>query len=307
VYHQKESLKFQKIRENKKFQKIDDSQKFPIFSSLLFSTRFKIKINNKTTRSKTMGVSASLEGIQKMREVMAERGLQIKNNTKMTIDLNMDMKTIKKFFDGLEVHRNTAEAITNYLNLRLEDILIPPPPLIPDLDFLWQKLSQLATYAPRQLGVISSTVPTLAFDDEAEEQFLTRIISKSPVKIKIKPEQPGYLILLDRDSTGEVVCLSPSPYVPQPQLHTAEWEELPQAALSSKKVFKPATLGEEVFLAILFSEKPEFSWLTVLHIEKSVGERCLRLQGEQLQELCQYIEQVKPVQLLSTKITIVAA
>jgi hypothetical protein len=70
---------------------------------------------------------------------------------------------------------------------------------------------------------------------------------------------------------------------------------------ASKQFFKPATLGDEVFLAILFPHRPDIEWLIA-------GSKCLRLEVEHLQQLFDCIKSAsKPVELMRSQIKIVAA
>jgi hypothetical protein len=251
-----------------------------------------------------MGVKASAEGIKKMEEAIAKKKLSFQNFAKMTMALNISERTLKKFLKGTEeVKKDTALAIIRYLGFSREEIISDSEwfkdVLQRSLEDLWQELCQLARYAPQQLGVVAAQMDTMALDDDGKSRFLTQVVSKSPVWMEIEVLQPGYLVLLDRDATGEIVCMSPSPYVPEYQIE-AGLHRLPQVQ-SAKRVFKPSTLGDEVFLAALLPDEPDFEWL-------SVGEKCVRLEAADLQELLAYVKSVgKSVDLMRSQIKIVAA
>jgi hypothetical protein len=168
----------------------------------------------------------------------------------------------------------------------------------PSLDNLWSKLCELARYAPQQLKILLATEQT-ASSASLDSPALTSVKAKSKVWIDVEIDRPGWLILLDRDATGEIVCLSPSPYVPQPQLDRGI-ERLPQVTSIDRRVFQPEILGDGMLLAIILPEQPtSLSWLS--------GEVCLSLNAGHLQELLHEIATtIEPVAVMRSDFQVFA-
>jgi Domain of unknown function (DUF4384) len=254
-----------------------------------------------------MGVKASLAGIRAMGEVIDARDLKYQDYAMMSMAIGLTGRRIGHFVKGGEVKKINALAIINYLKLKRENI-------VPDvewhqgaadesvsLDELWEDLFKLAKHAPLRLKMVPAVDDmTAAFNDDGKEKYLTELVAKSKVWIDLDVRQSGYLVLLDVDSTGEITCLSPSEYVPEYRVRPGI-ERLPQAETSAKRVFQPATLGEETLLAAIFPTEPDFAWLTV-------GEECHQLDAAQLGELIRYVKaSKKPVDLIRSSVMIVAA
>ncbi len=251
-----------------------------------------------------MGVKASAAGVRAIEQVINDRQLYYQEYAKMVVDIDLSKRTITDFAKGKSVRKTTAEKVINYLKLDRSDI-------IPDAEWnkgtadesvsieeQWDELCQLAKSAPLRLKMDLAVEATAGMADEGEPKYLTEIVAKSNVWINLDVQQPGYLILLDIDSTGEITCLSPSHYVPKYRVEPGI-ERLPQE-ISSKRVFKPATLGKEVLLAAILPEEPTFDWLTET--------KCQVLDTVQLGELLDYIKSSKkPVDLIKSSVTIVAA
>lgn len=251
-----------------------------------------------------MGVKASPEGKKAIDRVISQRDLRYQDYAAMSIELDISSRTIGKFVSRGEVKKSTAEKIINYLNLNRSNI-------IPDaewnkgtadesvsLDEQWDDLCQRAKFAPLRLKMVLAAEARAGFADKGEGKYLTEIVAGSKVWIHLEVQQPGYLILLDLDSAGEITCLSPSEYVPKYLLEPGI-EQLPQKT-SSERVFQPATLGKEVLLAAILPEEPTFDWLK--------KKECQVLDAEQLGDLLNYLKSSKkPVDLIKSSVSIVAA
>jgi hypothetical protein len=147
------------------------------------------------------------------------------------------------------------------------------------LDELWQELCQLAVFAPQQLR-FTPAFEQIARFSAVRDRYLTDIRASTKIWLDLEIERAGWLILLDRDPSSAITCLSPSPYVPEYRLERGI-ERLPQRT-SIDRVFQPEMLGDEVLVAIILPEEPSFSWLT--------GAECLELEQWHLQELLTYIK-----------------
>ncbi len=162
-----------------------------------------------------MGVKASAAGVRAIAQVINDRKLYAQQYAKMTVDLELSSRTIADFAKGKSVRKTTAEKIINSLNLNRSDI-------IPDAEWYkgtadeavsieeqWEELCQRAQFAPLRLKMDLAVEDMANMTDEGEPQYLTEIVAKSKVWIHLDVQQPGYLILLDVDSTGKIICLSP--------------------------------------------------------------------------------------------------
>lgn len=147
------------------------------------------------------------------------------------------------------------------------------------LDELWQELYALAVFAPQQLRFTPAVEQTARYP-AAGDRYLTEIKANTKIWLDLEIDRAGWLILLDRDPSGAITCLSPSPYAPEYRLERG-LERLPQQT-SIDRVFQPEMLGDEVLVAIILPEEPRFAWLT--------GAECLELEQWHLQELLTYIK-----------------
>jgi hypothetical protein len=164
-------------------------------------------------------------------------------------------------------------------------------------DELWKKLIKLSQYSPRRLGLVDATKSpqSMSMIDE-DEGFLTQVVSKSLIYIEMEAIFPGHLILLDRDATGEIIVLSPSPYIRETKISRGRMH-FPQEN-APRKAFKPSTLGEEMIVAIVFPDIPNFSWC-------KIEEKCTILDRLKMLELLDYLKTSEPTELIYTRFGIV--
>jgi hypothetical protein len=259
-----------------------------------------------------MAVKASPEGVKKMEEKISNKRDETKkaliprskvfNN--MAYKLNINEATIKKFVFGKDgVKKDNAIAIIEHLGFKREDIITKeewdkdlPQASLADL---WQEIYNLAVYTPQRLGFVKEKkIDRLGIHNEIENKYLTKVVCKTPVWLEMEVQVAGVLILLDRDDTGDIVALSPSPYIPDANISIGtQWFPLQD---SSKESFKPANPSTEEFVAIVLPQLPSFDWL-------DVGDKCAQLEAEQMQELLNYIKEHPPLETIRSQVKIVAA
>lgn len=202
--------------------------------------------------------------------------------------------------DGIK--KDNAIAIIKHLGFEREEIItdaewnkdLPQASLAE----LWQEIHDHAVYAPQRLGFVAAEVDSLTIIDEVEDKYLTEIVSKTPVWIEMEAQVSGVLILLDRDDRGNIAALSPSPYIPDANISSGT-QRFPHP-LSVKKTFKPANPGTDEFVAIVLPQLPSFDWL-------EVGDKCAKLEAEQMQELLNHIKKHPPLETIRSHVKIVAA
>ncbi|MFB2971685.1 DUF4384 domain-containing protein [Aerosakkonema sp. BLCC-F183] len=140
----------------------------------------------------------------------------------------------------------------------------------------WEQLLKLATptdkMGPKLFGMLDMGSPY--------EECLPL---GSNIVFEVKLETPGYLLLLEKGTTGRFWCLCPSVYAPQPSLPVGV-AVLPQRA-SGKKSFKiTGSIGLEQLVAVIGKEKPSLDWLP-----EGSG-KTLQLEERHLNELLKYLE-----------------
>jgi Domain of unknown function (DUF4384) len=140
----------------------------------------------------------------------------------------------------------------------------------------WEQLLKLATptdkMGPKLAGVLDMGSPY--------EECLPL---GSNIIFEVKLETPGYLLLLEKGTSGRFWCLCPSVFAPQPFLG-AGVAVLPQP-VSGKKSFKiTGEVGLEQLVAVIGKDKPSLDWLP------EGSENPLQLQEGHLNELLKFLE-----------------
>ncbi|NEP26901.1 DUF4384 domain-containing protein, partial [Moorena sp. SIO3I6] len=157
---------------------------------------------------------------------------------------------------------------------------------------LWQQLANKSTPTD-QMG------PILASELDMGSSFHDSVRLGSNIKFRVNLDSVGYLLLLNKGTTGKVYCLSPSGYVPEPYL-PAGITILPQNS-SPKTSFKvTGTLGLEQLVAIVTTDKPPLDWLP-RGIQKP-----LQLNEKHLNQLLEYLDRSSDCQVLYMEYTVTA-
>lgn len=174
--------------------------------------------------------------------------------------------------------------ITLWLNER------QPPSLT--IDQLWQQLADKATRNDR-IGLVLPDVLDLG----SEYQDCVRLGSN--IRFEMNFENAGYLLLLNKGTSGKVYCLCPSGYAPEPQV-PAGLTVLPQSCSSRTSIKVTGNLGLEQLVAVVAKDKPALDWLQ---------EGCktpLQLREDHLNELLEYLSYRSDCEVLYTEFTVTA-
>jgi hypothetical protein len=163
---------------------------------------------------------------------------------------------------------------------------------------LWDELKTKTTAKNKMGVVLAGNVGHLGMRHKTPNLYLDTVPINSDIWLKINLEQPGHLILLEREPSGVMCCICPSEYAPQFQVKPGE-TTLPQYPPSPYPVFTATEEGQEQMLAVITPDKPSLHWL-----EKSQQE-ALELDHQHLYELLTYVEGRSDSQVFYTEYQVV--
>ncbi|MEQ9357948.1 DUF4384 domain-containing protein [Coleofasciculus chthonoplastes] len=126
---------------------------------------------------------------------------------------------------------------------------------------------------------------------EIDETAPISIPLNSKIRLDINLEQAGYLLLLEKGTSGKLWCLCPSGFAPEWR-HSGGRITLPLAS-SRHRYFKlTGSTGWEEIVAVITRNLPELDWLP------KPGEPLLQLQEGHLTGLLDYVKDDRDSQLL---------
>ncbi|MCL1470504.1 DUF4384 domain-containing protein [Argonema antarcticum] len=156
----------------------------------------------------------------------------------------------------------------------------------------WEKLLKLATPTDK-MG------PKLAGVLDMVGDYQECVPLGSHIIFELKLETPGYLLLLEKGTTGRFWCLCPSVFAPQPYLGEGV-VVLPQP-VSGKKSFKiTGQVGLEQIVAIIGKDNPSLDWLP-----EGSG-KPLQMEEGHLNELLEYLQSSGDGKVFYTEYTVTA-
>ena len=241
-----------------------------------------------------MGVKASFDGKKKMKDAILSKDHSYEDYAKMRIDIKASPRTIRDFVDGEAISKPMAIKIIKYLGFEREDIITDDEWYeIQPIGKIWEELYRLANFVPERLQVKLARLDEAAF---APREYLSRIELGSKVWIDIDVQSSGYLVLLEMDESEKIICLSPSPYIPNPDVE-AGIQRTPQAQ-SEDRTYLIDVLGKVILIAAILPERPDFDWLS--------GDNFQVLDNGNLNQLLEYIKKSKkPIDLMRSSVKIV--
>lgn len=159
-------------------------------------------------------------------------------------------------------------------------------------DQLWQQLWETATPTDKLKPVLLKSLPNLEMGEAEmteEDSFSFRLNSK--IRLEVNLDSAGYLLLLEKGTSGKMWCLCPSGFAPEPK-HSGGWVRLPQAS-SRHKYFKlTGSPGQEEIVAVITKDVPRLDWLP------KPGEPLLQLREGHLTGLLEYLNLARDCQVL---------
>ncbi len=151
-----------------------------------------------------------------------------------------------------------------------------------EVAYPWYKLKNMAVSTNKMGPVIQggSTMNMWQHDSNYPDSVLLN----TEIKFEVQLERPGYLTLLEKGTSGEFFCLSPSFLAPAPHFNETGVASLPQEG-ARKKYFKlTGKPGVEEIIVAIAPECPKLDWLP------KPDQPPLLLQGKHLQEFLVYFE-----------------
>lgn len=168
-------------------------------------------------------------------------------------------------------------------------------------DQLWQQLWETATPTDKLKPVLLKPVSSLEMGEAEmteEDSFSFRLNSR--IRFEVNLDSAGYLVLLEKGTSGKMWCLCPSGFAPEPK-HSGGWVSLPQAS-SRHKYFKlTGSPGPEEIVAVITKDVPRLDWLP------KPGEPLLQLREGHLTGLLEYLNLARDCQVLRMAYRVIAA
>ncbi|MBW4544733.1 MAG: DUF4384 domain-containing protein [Symplocastrum torsivum CPER-KK1] len=168
-------------------------------------------------------------------------------------------------------------------------------------DQLWQQLWETATPTDKLKPVLLEPVSGLDMGEAEmteEDSFSFRLNSR--IRFEVNLDSAGYLLLLEKGTSGKMWCLCPSGFAPELK-HLGGWVSLPQAS-SRHKYFKlTGSAGQEEIVAVITKDVPRLDWLP------KPGERLLQLREGHLTGLLEYLNLARDYQVLRMVYRVTAA
>lgn len=207
---------------------------------------------------------ASEKGVER-----AKYALIRKNWTQQTLADDVGVAswaTISKFFNRIPISYNIFVEVCQILDLDWQDIIAPFSPveepqqvLLTPLNQLWQQLQSLGS-PTEEMGLVLVQTETLGWKWQANSRYEKSVRIGSYIQFEVNLENPGYLLLIQKDTSEQVWCFCPSCFAPQPQLDTGK-TSLPQQGSPITSFPIEGVPGKEYILAVVTTEAPSLDWL----------------------------------------------
>ena len=170
------------------------------------------------------------------------------------------------------------------------------------LEQVWENLYQLATQTDKMYPVAISSRPQVQgldweLEDKPETKFKVKLGDK--IKFEINLEVSGYLTLLQRGTSGKVICCCPSPLATDIYLINGK-TILPQPQTGKSAITITGSYGTDKFLALITPQPLTLTWL------KQGSEKFLSLTVEHLLELQNNLNPSNGYQLFCSEYLIIA-
>lgn len=248
------------------------------------------------TMSRTL--VASTEGVK-----LARKALKAKNltQTDFAAEVKLGYTTVSNFFNAKPIYRTNFQEICVFLGLDWQDIAVfgeeEPQELTP-LDNLWQQLQSLGS-PTEQMGLVLVKEETLGWGKKIPGRYEKSVQLGSYIRVEINLSTPGYLLLLQKDTSGQMWCFCPSCFAQKPHLNTGK-TSLPQEGSPMTAFPVEGTPGKEEIIAVITKEVPTLAWLT------QDNDEVLELDATHLTELLEYVHEHGEYQLWYTDYMITA-
>ncbi|MEA5503663.1 DUF4384 domain-containing protein [Halotia wernerae UHCC 0503] len=223
---------------------------------------------------------ASVAGVKRARQALERRSL---NQKVLSEQLEFAYSTVNNFFNRKPIYRTKFEEICMFLGLDWQDLVTSysDEEQQTPIDQLWQQLQVLGSLT-EQMGLVLVKEETLGWGWEPNSRYEKSVSIGSYIQFEINFDTPGYLLLIQKDTFGQVWCFCPSCFAPQPQLNTGK-TCLPQQGSPITSFPIEGIPGKEVVLAIITEQMPALNWLPTGDAEP------LKLTENHLNELIDFV------------------
>jgi DNA-binding Xre family transcriptional regulator len=228
-------------------------------------------------------IAASATGIQQARQALTRQKFTQKS---LALELGMAVSTIHNFFHRTPIYRTNFEEICTFLGLNWQDIAT-------SIDQLWEQLQTLGTVTEK-MGLVLVEEQTLGWGWPTSSIYEKSVRIGSYIRVEVNFENSGYLLLLQRDTSGNIWCFCPSCFAPQPHLNTGK-TCLPQEGSEITCFPIEGTPGQEEILAVITQIMPSLDWLP------QASDEPLQLKEIHLRELLDYMNQHGQYEVLYTE------
>ncbi|MFN6515854.1 MAG: DUF4384 domain-containing protein [Nostoc sp. CreGUA01] len=202
---------------------------------------------------------ASDEGVKLARKALKARNL---TQTDFAMEVGLGYTTVNNFLNGKPIYRTNFQEICVFLDLDWRDIAVfgePETQELTPLDKLWQQL-QLLSSPTEQMGLVLVKEETLGWGQKIPSRYEKSVQVGNYIRFEVNLETPGYLLLLQKDTSGQLWCFCPSCFAPQPHLNTGK-TTLPQEGSPITSFPIEGNPGKEEIIAVFTKEVPALDWL----------------------------------------------
>ncbi|WP_413176323.1 DUF4384 domain-containing protein [Anabaena azotica] len=232
-------------------------------------------------------IAASPTGIQQ-----AKQALRLRNFTQksLALETGLSITTVHNFFHSIPIYRTNFEEICTFLGLDWQDIAT-------SIDQLWKQLQTLGNVTEK-MGLVLVEEQTLGWGWPTSSSYEKFVRIGSYIRVEVNFDNSGYLLLLQRDTSGNIWCFCPSCFAPQPHLNTGK-TCLPQEGSEITCFPIEGTPGQEEILAVITPNMPSLNWLL------QASDEPLQLKESHLRELLDYMNVYKKYEVLYTEYTVI--
>ncbi|WP_347566453.1 DUF4384 domain-containing protein [Scytonema sp. UIC 10036] len=147
------------------------------------------------------------------------------------------------------------------------------------------------------MGIVVVKEKTLSWGTKQPSRYEKSVNLGTHIQFEVNFETPGYLLLIQRDTSGQIWCFCPSCFAPQSKLETGK-TSLPQEGSPMTAFPMEGTPGKEQVLAVLTQKEPNLQWLP------QGNEDALELVEYHLTQLIEFVKQTENSQVLYTEYTV---
>ncbi|GAA6619723.1 DUF4384 domain-containing protein [Scytonema sp. NUACC26] len=240
-------------------------------------------------------VIASPEGISRAKAALARQNF---NQKAFALKVGLAYSTVNHFFTRVPIYRTNFEEICKFLDLDWQEIVaksesVEETQKLSPLDKLWQQLQTLGS-PTEKMGLVLVQENTLSWNWQTPSPYEKSVRVGNHIQFEINFDKPGYLLLLQKDTSGEVWCFCPSCFASQPYLNTGK-TILPQEGSSMRAFPIEGTPGQEEILAVVTKTMPSLDWLP------QESDDPLQIEASHLSRLLEYINQTGEYQVMYTQ------